>query len=56
MTNVLVGVVAAVTQALVVAMFTPFILMGEVLRVAVLQPVHTVNLEVDLNLNPPGFR
>lgn len=56
MANVLVGVVAAVTQAVVVAMFTPFILMGEVLRVAVLQPVYTVDLNVDLNLNPPGFR
>jgi len=56
MANLLVGVVAAVTQAVVVALFTPFILMGEVLRVAVLQPVYTVDLEVDLNLNPPGFR
>ncbi len=56
MANLVVGVVVAVTQAVVIAMFTPFILMGEVLRVAVFQPVYTVDLNVDLNLNPPGFR
>ncbi|MCB9851949.1 MAG: hypothetical protein H6819_02545 [Phycisphaerales bacterium] len=56
MANLLVGIVTVVTQAVVVALFTPFILMGEVLRVAVLQPVYTVDLEVDLNLSPPGFR
>lgn len=56
MANLVVGVVAAVTQAVVIAMFTPFILMGEVLRIAVFQPVYTVDLEVDLNLNSPGYR
>jgi hypothetical protein len=56
MTQLLVGVVVAVTQAVVVAMFTPIILMGEILRIAVFEPVFTVDLDVDLNLDPPGFR
>ena len=54
--NLLVGVVAAVTQTLVVALFTPFILMGEILRVAVFQPAFTVDLNFDVDVTPPDFR
>ena len=54
--NLLVGVVAAVTQTVVVALFTPFILMGEILRVAVFQPAFTVDLNFDVDVTPPDFR
>lgn len=48
-----VAVVSAITQAVVIAMFTPFILLGELMRVAVFQPLYVVNIDIDLNLSVP---
>ncbi|MBX3396099.1 MAG: hypothetical protein KF841_12105 [Phycisphaerae bacterium] len=48
-----VAVVSSITQAVVIAMFTPFILLGELMRVAVFQPLYVVNIDVDLNLSIP---
>ncbi|MBK8268816.1 MAG: hypothetical protein IPK83_11145 [Planctomycetes bacterium] len=47
------NVVLAVTQAVIIAMFTPFILLGEVMRLAVRQPLFVVDINIDLNVSPP---
>lgn len=47
------NVVLAATQAVIIAMFTPFILLGEVMRLAVRQPLFVVDINIDLNVSPP---
>lgn len=51
--EVMVNVVSALTQAVVVAMFTPFILLGEVMRLSIEQPLYQVDINVDLDLDLP---
>ncbi|HWL95671.1 MAG TPA: hypothetical protein VNT79_19290 [Phycisphaerae bacterium] len=48
--EVMVAVVTVVTQAIVLAMFIPFILLGEVLRAATRQPLFVVDVEVVLDV------
>jgi hypothetical protein len=58
MINVLVGVVPLITQAFVIAVTAPFILLGEIMRQSAEQPFSLLNLALaqqdgHLNLPPP---
>jgi hypothetical protein len=45
--------VQAVTRNIVLVVLTPFIVMGDVLRVAVVQPIITIDFDLDLNIVIP---
>lgn len=53
MVNLVVGLVQAVTRNIVLVVLTPFIVMGDVLRVAVVQPIITIDFDLDLNIVIP---
>lgn len=54
MLNLVVGLVAAITRTVVLAVLTPFIIMGDLLRAAVVQPIITVDFDLDLNVVIPS--
>jgi|CXWL01.1.fsa_nt_gi hypothetical protein len=49
MVEVLVGVVVALTRAIVIAVCTPFILLGEIMRSAVSQGTFLINFSLDID-------
>ncbi len=51
--NVMVAVVVVLTRAIVVAMFLPLILLGEVMRAAVHQPIRPLSFELDIDIEIP---
>lgn len=53
--EVVASVVVAVTRAVVIAMFTPIILLGEVMRAATRQPIIPVNFDLDIDIEIPGL-
>lgn len=53
MVNLVVGLVKAITRTIVLVVLTPFIIMGDVLRVAIVQPIITIDFNLDLNILIP---
>ena len=53
MMNLLVKIVPIITRTLIVAFTTPFIVMGDLLRVAVIQPRIAVDFDIDINFSVP---
>jgi len=51
--NLVVGLVTAITKTVVFAVFTPFMLLGDVLRSAVSNPIITLNFDLDFNFTVP---
>lgn len=51
--NLVVGVVAAITKTVVVAVFRPFMILGDLLRSAVINPIITLNFDLDFNFAVP---
>ncbi len=48
-----VGLVVSITKTVVVAVFRPFMVLGDVLRSAVINPIITLNFDVDFNFGVP---
>lgn len=53
MVNLVVGLVKAITRTVVLVVLTPFILMGDVLRVAIVQPIITIDFDLNLDIVIP---
>ena len=53
MVNLVVGLVQAITRTVVLVVLTPFIIMGDVLRVAIVQPIITIDFDLDLDIIIP---
>lgn len=51
--NLVVGLVSAITKTVVFAVFTPFMVLGDVLRSAVINPIITLNFDLDFNFGVP---
>lgn len=54
MVNLVVGLVVAITRTIVLAVLTPFIIMGDILRVAIVQPIITIDFDLDLDILIPS--